>query len=106
MKLTLTIQSDSGQHAPARRALGFLRAAEAAGHGISQVFFYGEGVRSALEPDIQKDWQGVATVAELVLCSASADRLGIKSAPAGFEIAGLGALVASGAGCERVVNFV
>jgi sulfur relay (sulfurtransferase) complex TusBCD TusD component (DsrE family) len=106
MKFTLTINSDSGHHAPARRALGFLRATRKTGHDVSQVFFYGDGVRSLLESSIAEQWRNEAHGIELILCSASADRFGIDTPPEGFDIAGLGALVESGCASERVINFV
>ncbi len=108
MDYTLIISSDADNHSPARRALGFARAlANRPEHSLKQVFFYAEGVRSALQLVHQQDWLAVVSDdAELVLCSASADRMGVNEAPEGFIIAGLGALIESGVGSERVISFV
>jgi tRNA 2-thiouridine synthesizing protein D len=108
MRYTLVISSSNDDLAAARRALGFAEAAHASGHSVVQVFFYADGVATASVSDALACWQqlGATTGAELVLCSASAERFAIDEAPDGFVIAGLGALIESGVQTDRVMNFV
>ena len=109
MNYTLVILSgpDSGQcHA---RALAFGHALERRGHHLSRVFFFGQGVRVALDWDdgAAKSWQQVASSAnvELVLCSASAERYGVATNHENFVIAGLGSLMEAGFDSDRVLTF-
>ena len=109
MQYTLIISSDADDHAPARRALGFARALMSSrSHSLKQVFFYAQAARSAMQDEHQREWRTLvsANVAELIICSASADRMGIDVAPEGFTLAGLGALIESGVESDRVLNFV
>lgn len=104
-------------------ALLFAQALLAAGHQLSSVFFYGEGVHNANaftspasdEADIVRAWQklqqeqGVA----LQVCIAAAMRRGVSQAQQdsadnlqpGFELSGLGALAEAALSCDRLVQF-
>lgn len=109
MNYTLVILSgpDSGQcHA---RALAFAQALERRGHHLCRVFFFGQGVRIALDWDdgAAKAWRHIASgaKAELVLCSASAERYGVATNHDNFVIAGLGSLMEAGFDSDRVLTF-
>lgn len=108
MIYTLAVSGDTMAGATARRAAGFARAALDAGHQVQQLFFFGDGIRSALDPDYSNLWRELSAqgVAELTLCSASADRLGITEAPSPFTIGGLGTFVDAGSQSHRILNFV
>jgi len=104
----MVVQGPDAGRAPFR-ALRFARALVQSGHRLNRVFFFGPGVRIGLnwEGAQLADWQELAcgTSAELILCSASAERWGIDTAPSGFTIAGLGALMESGMDSDRVLTF-
>ena len=117
MRIALMINEGPYTHQSADTAWLFARAALAAGHQISRVFFYHDGVNNATrltEPPQDdrhivnrwsslKDQHGV----DLVVCVAAALRRGIKDevlAP-GFRISGLGQLVDGGIKSDRTVVF-
>jgi len=109
-------------------ALRFCKAALAAGHSISQVFFYQDGVSQAsiLSIPLEDEFEAVSDWAEfalqgqtdLVVCVSAAERRGILSAeqaqefgkqaanlhPA-FKVAGLGVLHEASLASERLVSF-
>jgi sulfur relay (sulfurtransferase) complex TusBCD TusD component (DsrE family) len=70
---------------PATKALPFAKAAINAGHAITQVFFYGDGVLCA-----NPDWLQISKA--LFICSTSAIKRNITEGNliAGFEMGGLG----------------
>lgn len=102
-------------------ALRFAEAAVASGHQLARVFFAGDSVivGNALldtpsdEPQLQQRWQALAKTqgTELLLCSAAAQRYGIRvdgggnNLAAQFNISGLGSLVECALDCDRVVHF-
>jgi tRNA 2-thiouridine synthesizing protein D len=109
-------------------ALHFSRAVLAAGHEISRVFFYHDGVYTANvfsappqdEPDLTQAWSALSAEhnLDLVVCVASALRRGVLDeaeasryekaamnlAP-GFTISGLGQLIDSALSVDRLVTF-
>jgi len=112
-----------------RNALGFVRAALAAGHSIERVFFYHDAVLvgSALvvspqdESDFGLQWATLAAHHgfELAVCVAAALRRGILDATEAkrydrgsgclrepFELVGLGQLAAAAIDAERLVTFI
>ncbi len=110
-------------------ALRFAEAAITSGHQLVRVFFAGDAVivGNALldtpsdEPQLQQRWQTLAQTqgTELLLCSAAAQRYGIRAdagvgvgigigasnLAAQFSISGLGTLVESALDCDRVIHF-
>lgn len=115
--------SQSNQH-----ALKFSEAAIAAGHQISRIFFYHEGVYAALnsrvppqdEGDVTAEWQAFAQQndVELAVCIANGLKRGIlsegeraryeKSSATladGFELVGLGQLIDAIATSDRYIEF-
>ncbi|MFT5561303.1 MAG: tRNA 2-thiouridine synthesizing protein D [Candidatus Azotimanducaceae bacterium] len=109
-------------------ALHFAKAVVSAGHDLTRVFFYHDGVSTASllntppqdEPDVTKEWSefGQQHQLEMLVCVASALRRGIldqteatrHSKPAanlaaGFEIAGLGQLIDVALNVDRLVIF-
>ena len=103
-------------------ALRFAEAALASGHHIARVFFAGNAVlvgQAELdipsdEPALQQRWQTLveADGTELLLCSAAAQRYGLKADASGkhnlaahFSISGLGSLVECTLDCDRVIHF-
>lgn len=104
-------------------ALRFAEAAVASGHTVARIFFAGDGVLigNALldtpsdEPQLQQRWQWLANQhgSELLLCSAAAQRYGIRTdaeqtagnLASAFTISGLGSLVECTLDCERVLHF-
>ncbi len=91
-------------------SLAFTDALLNRGHGLQRVFFYAEGVRVALPDHAPRfaQWQTLLAKtpsSELILCSASAERLGLETPPSGFLLAGLGSLMESGLESHRVVSF-
>jgi len=109
-------------------ALLFAKAVIAAGHDLTRVFFYHDGVSTANllnmppqdEPNVTKEWSkfGQEHQLEMLVCVASALRRGIfdqteatrHSKPAanlaeGFEIAGLGQLIDVALNADRLVVF-
>ena len=114
--------SESGEH-----ALNFARAALAQGHKIERIFFYHDGVLQALrtqvapqgEIDLTEQWQALAEQGvELAVCIASAIKRGVideteqgrydKQAATlarGFELVGLGQLIAGIQQSDRYIEF-
>jgi tRNA 2-thiouridine synthesizing protein D len=128
MKYTLIIQSAPIDHQSSYTALRFARALLKAGHSIERLFFYGAGVHNATsysvapqdELNLPEQWQQFVTQHSLdsVVCIAAAVRRGvINSAESrrygkdgdnladGFDLSGLGQLVASAVESDRVVTF-
>lgn len=128
MKYTLIIQSAPIDQQSSHSALRFARALLIAGHTIDRLFFYGAGVHNATshsvapqdELNLPDQWQQFITQHSLdaVVCIASAIRRGvINSAESsrydkrgdnladGFDLSGLGQLVASAVESDRVVTF-
>ena len=114
--------SNSGEH-----AIGFANAAIAQGHRIERVFFYHDGVLHGLnshvtpqgENDLCKAWSELADQGiELAVCIASAIKRGVINAEEqaryektshtlapGFELVGLGQLVAGIQYADRYIEF-
>jgi tRNA 2-thiouridine synthesizing protein D len=96
-------------------AYHFCKAALAQGHSIVQIFFYQEGVRNALalqdspadEFDLNKAWCELAGKysIELLICSAAAQRRAVNAITPGFQIAGLGQLIAASTTADRFLEF-
>jgi len=116
MKFGIVVNEGPYQHQAADSAWQFAHAALAAGHAVTRVFFYHDGVhcatRLATPPQDDRDviarWQRLAGEhgLDLAVCVAAAQRRGICDADEarrhgkdadnlapGFRIAGLGALV-------------
>lgn len=109
MNFTLMVMDGPDSSRAQARALGFAQAAVAQGHRVCRVFFYGAGARIGLpwDDDARARWHALSQAAdtELVLCSASAERYGMRDAPSGYVIAGLGALMEAGLDSDRIVSF-
>lgn len=128
MDFALAVHGDPASHQSSRTALNFATAALAAGHSISRVFFYHDGVHngSALtvvprdETDPAELWArlGREHGIDLVVCVASALRRGMldeaeaerHERPHGnlrpeFAISGLGQLVDSALCADRLITF-
>lgn len=127
MNLALLVTAAPHQE-NAWQALAFARAALAAGHGISRVFFYGDGAAhgNALllppqdEVHVSREWAVLAAShgIELVVCIAAALKRGVMDpdtaereeraaanlAP-GYLISGLGQLTESMIEADRLVSF-
>lgn len=109
-------------------ALQFCRAVIAAGHSISQVFFYQDGVQQAnsLSMPLDDEFEPVSAWAsfskehgvDLVVCVSAAERRGVMSDEQAkefakgygnlhraFSIAGLGALHEASLASDRMVTF-
>lgn len=109
-------------------ALKFCEAALAAGHAVSRVFFYGDGVHHAStlltppqdEPNLHHAWAKLAQAheLELIVCVAAALRRGVLDADNArrmeqathnvgtpYTISGLGQLVESMLEADRFVTF-
>ncbi|GAB6049293.1 sulfurtransferase complex subunit TusD [Hydrogenophilus islandicus] len=117
MKFAVLVNEGPYQHQASDSAYLFCRAAIAAGHEVSRVFFYHDGVYNAMksaEPpqddrNIVKRWSQLAADhgVDLVVCVAAGLRRGIKDehlAP-GFRISGLGQLIEAGIEADRLVTF-
>ena len=112
----------------ASSAFQFAEALLAAGHQLSSVFFYREGVYNANqltspasdEFDLVRGWQKLNEQqgVELHICvaaalrrgvtdKAEAERLGLAGAnlQPGFSLSGLGALAQAALTCDRMVQF-
>ena len=114
--------SNSGEH-----AIGFAKAAMAQGHHIERVFFYHDGVLHGLssqvtpqsENDLYKAWSELADHGvELAVCIVSAIKRGVINAEeqaryertshtlaVGFELVGLGQLIAGIQHADRYIEF-
>lgn len=107
---TLVIKHGPDQHDKQLRALRFAKALCNRGHLLRRVFFYGDGVKTILpsHSTMISSWQKLVTPpnaqCELILCSASAERLHVKSVPEHFVIGGLGSLIEAGFDSDRVIN--
>ena len=109
-------------------ALEFSKALVAAGHSIARIFFYHEGVLTALnsqvtpqeEGDTSDAWRefGAAHEIELAVCIANGLKRGVLSKEeqarydkphptlaAGYELVGLGQLIDAIASSDRYVEF-
>lgn len=127
MNLALLVTAAPHQE-NAWQALQFARAALAAGHRLSRVFFYGDGAAHGNvlvlppqdEAHVTRDWAALAADhdIELVVCIAAAlkrgvmdadtaareERAGANLAP-GYLISGLGQLAESMIEADRLVSF-
>jgi sulfur relay (sulfurtransferase) complex TusBCD TusD component (DsrE family) len=85
---------------PALTALPFVKAAQFAGHTISQVFFYGDGAYL-----LNNDW--VLLNIPLLVCSTSALIRGITADNliSGYQLSGLGQFIHCLLQAERYVIF-
>lgn len=128
MRYALLVLDAPDSRAAAGTALRFAHAAAARGHGVTRVFFYGDGVLAgsalAVPPQDERDWRADwrefarANGTELVVCIAAAlrrglldegerDRYGKPAAnldPA-FTLAGLGQLAEAALDCDRLLTF-
>lgn len=108
-------------------ALRFATAAIAAGHQITRVFFYHDGVLNALVRETLQDeanptalWQAFArdSSVELTVCIAAALKRGVfdereaqrygasRSMADGFELAGVGQMVDAAINSDHTVTFL
>lgn len=108
-------------------ALRFSRAAVAGGHTIKRVFFYHDGVLTALARETLQDeanptelWRAFSEEAgvELTVCIAAALKRGVfdereakrygveRSTADGFELAGVGQMVDAAISSDRTVTFL
>ncbi len=119
MNILLIVNESPWGSTLANAALRFLRAAPAAGHRISMVYFRGEGVYNALggrvtdagAVDLSAEWVrlGREQGADLLLCSSAAgrrlSRQAMDSVDAAYREAGLAELLSAALRCDRVVTF-
>ncbi|QKJ85353.1 sulfurtransferase complex subunit TusD [Paramixta manurensis] len=128
MHYTLLVTGPAYGTQQASSALLFARALLAAGHTLSSVFFYREGVLNANqltapasdEFDLVRAWKALHDESGVALniCVAAALRRGVTDAqeatnlalPAsnlqpGFHLTGLGALAEAALNCDRLVQF-
>lgn len=129
MNIAIAVYGSPTTSCAHRNALGFARAALAAGHAIERVFFYHDAVLvgSALvvtpqdESDFGAQWAALAVRhdIELAVCVAAALRRGVLDATEAnrygrasdnlrepFVLVGLGQLAAAAIDADRVVTFV
>lgn len=128
MEFAITVHASPTSGSSSRTALEFTRAALRAGHRVSRVFFYHEGVRVgdrlAVTPqeeiDLLGEWVSVRDVhgIELAVCIAASLKRGLLNAeearryerlsanlhPA-FEVVGLGQLIDAIQTADRFVSF-
>ena len=116
MNFAIVIHGDPSEDTSLERALGFARAALAAGHEIYRVFLYHEAVRIAhnqyqARPDLIDAWQDLADKYrfELTACVSAADRRGVQSNHGtlreGFVIVGLGQFADCLLNADRTITF-
>lgn len=128
MKLAVLINEGPYQHQASDTAFQFVSAALEAGHEISRVFFYHDGVNNGTrlttppqdDRHIQNRWTDLAKQNELdlVLCVAACQRRGLvddgemqrngkdaTNIADGFRISGLGQLIEAGIEADRLVTF-
>lgn len=128
MQIALAVYGAPQSSQASHSALRFAQAAVAAGHEVSRVFFYQDGVLGATtlaappqdEHDPHEEWRKFAALsgAELVVCVASALRRGIldeteatryektgASLGPPFAISGLGQLIDAAIEADRLVTF-
>ncbi|WP_312935757.1 sulfurtransferase complex subunit TusD [Pseudomonas sp.] len=127
MKFAIAVFSPA--HAPSsRRALRFAEAALQAGHDITRLFFYQEGVHSASanivapqdEADIAAQWRALIEQRQLdaVVCIAAALRRGVlnqeeaeryqrpaANLPSPWVLSGLGQLHEAAQSADRLICF-
>ena len=116
MNFAIVIHGDPSEDTSLERALGFARAALAAGHEIYRVFLYHDAVRIAHteyrpRPDLIDAWQDLADKYrfELTACVSAADRRGVQSNHGtlreGFVIVGLGQFADCLLNADRTITF-
>lgn len=128
MKYAILINANPDTSASAISAYRFVKAALEAGHSISRVFFYKDGIYHALHyrtaPDdechLTQAWQALAQAfgLDLVVCVSAAQRRGLLNPDeakrqgkqdddlaAGFRIGGLGQWLEAMLAADRVIEF-
>lgn len=128
MIFTVAVHSPPYAAGANHHALQFCRAALETGHNIARVFFYHEGVYTALnaqvppqdEGDVLAQWQEIAAEhnVELAVCIANALKRGVLSKEeqaryeqasatlaAPFELVGLGQLIDAISSSDRYIEF-
>jgi tRNA 2-thiouridine synthesizing protein D len=128
MRFALVVTGPAYGTQQASSAYQFALALLEAGHTLSSVFFYREGVNNANaltapasdEFDLVRAWQRLhdEQQVELHICVAAALRRGVvddneaerlalpaANLQAGFSLTGLGALAEAALSCDRVVQF-
>lgn len=128
MKIAVLITEGPYQHQASDSAYHFTRAAIEAGHQVSRVFFYNDGVNNGSrlttppqdDRHIQKRWSALASEqgVDLVLCVAACQRRGMvdegerdrngkdaTNIADGFRISGLGQLIEAAIESDRLVTF-
>lgn len=125
MKFTVIVHSSPLSHQGSASALNFCKAVLNAGHSITSVFFYDQGVINAdigASPhtnDLSQKWAALSQYQplDLVICSASAAQYGVfnsvqanrqqlkSNLASGFEISGLGQMMAACLKSDRTVTF-
>lgn len=110
MRFSLFIQDSPESGAAVASALGFATAALAAGHGLRQMFFHGDGVRCArAEADQDHDLRALVALARehgvpLLACSTWLERLGVVAAGA-VQAGSLGQWCDALDDSDRVLSF-
>ncbi len=128
MKIAVLVNEGPYQHQASDSAYHFVAAALDAGHEVSRVFFYHDGVNNGSrlttppqdDRHIQKRWSALAEEksVDLVLCVAACQRRGLvdegererngkdaSNIAEGFRISGLGQLLEAGIEADRLVTF-
>lgn len=128
MRFSLIIQASPLQQQAASTALRFAQALLSSGHQLHRVFFYRDGVYTALnssctpadELNLPDAWQAFARAHEidLVVCIAAGVRRGVISEEeahrygkhtatlaAEFDLSGLGQLIEATLISDRIVTF-
>ena len=116
MNFAVVIHGDPSEDTSLVRALGFARAALAAGHELYRVFLYHDAVRIAnkqyqARPDLIRAWQELAGKQrfELTACVSAAERRGVQSNHGafreGFVIVGLGQFADCLLNADRTITF-
>ena len=121
MRYTLLVLTPPDAGSSPYHALAFARALVDAGHELACVFFFNEGVLTALsntegaqdENDLRAGWSSLAESNDIELhaCVASAARFGVSQRgetdrlQAGFVVSGLGELVEATGTSDRVMTF-
>ena len=128
MNFTIAVHGSPYASQANQHALAFSEAAIASGHEIARVFFYHEGVLTALnsqvppqeEKDVAAGWRHFAAEheVELAVCIANGLKRGVLSEDEkkryemsaatlaeGFELVGLGQLIDTIAQSDRYVEF-
>lgn len=124
--ITLLVKSSPLSGVQHTLALDYIRAALAQGHAIKRVFFYQDGVYAGLyqqapqgQTSVHEQWRLLAQEGEFPLqcCIANAIRRGVldvqeatryqctETLGSGYELAGLGELVAAHHDSDRIVTF-